>query len=226
MFAAIAPRYDLLNKLLSFGQDARWRRVLARSLPPTRPGDRVLDLCTGTGDVAHALARAGGAGLRVVGADFCEPMLALAPGKRRRGEPGVPFVAADAMALPFHSASFRALTVAFGLRNVEDPQRSLHEMARVLAPGGRLLILEFGRPEQKAFAALYRTYFFRIVPKVGKLVSGHDEAYRYLPESVWAFQDATVLAGALRQAGLTVIEQRPLMFGAVRLHLAERPLGA
>jgi len=224
MFASIAPRYDLLNRLLSAGQDQRWRRALVARLPALRSGDRILDLCTGTGDVALAVAAHAGRDVRVHASDFCEEMVSRAPAKAAGAGATPAFFVADALALPYPAARFRAVTVAFGLRNIQDPQAALREMARVLAPGGRLLILEFSKPANPAFARLYRTYFFQVLPRVGKLLSGSDiDAYRYLPESVWAFPGPAELAAALQSAGLTVLEQRSYLLGAVMLHVAERP---
>jgi len=224
MFAAVAPRYDLLNWLLSFGQDQRWRRALVAALPVLRRGDRLLDLCTGTGDLAYVLAAAGGADVAVHGADFCEPMVRRAPDKFAGKSPRPRFLVADALALPVRDRSYRAVSVAFGLRNVEAPKRAVAEMARVLVPGGRLLVLEFARPRQPVFAALYRMYFFTVLPLLGRLLSERaGAAYRYLPESVWSFAQAPELADWFRAAGLTVLEQRPLLCGAVVLHVAEQP---
>jgi len=222
MFASIAPRYDLLNRLLSAGQDQRWRRALVRSVPTCNAGERVLDLCTGTGDVALALRDALPAGVHVHASDFCEAMVALAPAKCRRA-PAPSFSVADALALPFGDGLFRAVSVAFGLRNLERPAVGLGEMARVLAPGGRLLVLEFSRPERSLFSAFYRFYFFRILPLMGRLLSGSEiDAYRYLPESVWAFPSPSELARELQNVGLVVLEQRRFLMGAVVLHVAER----
>ncbi len=225
MFASIAPRYDLLNRLLSAGQDQRWRRALVARLPALRAGDRILDLCTGTGDVALAMAgHACRHDVRVHASDFCEEMVARAPAKAAALDQPPAFLVADALALPYGPGRFRAVSVAFGLRNIQDPQAALCEMARVLAPGGRLLILEFSKPANPAFARMYRTYFFHVLPRIGKLLSGSEiDAYRYLPESVWAFPGAVELASALQRAGLKVLEQRSYLLGAVMLHVAERP---
>jgi len=224
MFASIAPRYDLLNRLLSGGQDQRWRRRLVAALPPLRAGERVLDLCTGTGDVALAIEAAVPPGVRVHASDFCEPMLARLPDKARRAGFSPRLAAADALALPYADASFRGVTVAFGLRNVQDPPAAVGEMARVLSPGGRLLVLEFSKPDGRLFAAVYRTYVFQVLPRVGRLLSGSEiDAYRYLPQSVWAFPAPHELAAVFRRHGLRVLSQAPLLGGAVVLHAAEKP---
>jgi demethylmenaquinone methyltransferase/2-methoxy-6-polyprenyl-1,4-benzoquinol methylase len=224
MFASIAPRYDLCNRLLSMGQDRRWRAAMCAELPALRPGDRLLDLCTGTGDVALELARGAGPGVAIHGGDFCEAMVALAPDKaRRQPGPRPSFHVSDAQALPFAADTFRAVSVAFGLRNVEQPACGLAEMARVLQPGGRLLILEFGRPQNRAFAALYRFYFFQILPRVGRMLSRSDvDAYGYLPESVWAFFGPDELAARMRSLGLQPRPPRSFLGGAVLLFVAEK----
>ena len=224
MFASIAPRYDRLNALLSMGQDRRWRKALVGQLPPLRPGDRLLDLCTGTGDVALALARKAGGEVAVHASDFCEPMVVRAPAKAARAGVAPAFLVSDALALPYPASRFRAVTVAFGLRNIQDPPAALREMARVLEPGGRLLILEFGKPGNPLFARVYGWYFFHVLPRVGRLFSGSPiDAYRYLPESVWAFPGPDELAAALAASGLRVLAQRRHLGGAVMLHVAERP---
>jgi len=224
MFGAIAPRYDLLNRVLSLGRDQAWRRALVARLPALGAGDRVLDLCTGTGDVALTLAGALPAGADVHAADFCEPMVVEGPRKAGAREPRPRFLVADALALPYADARFAAVSVAFGLRNVERPEDALTEMRRVLAPGGRLLILEFARPDNRVFARLYRWYFFSVLPRVGRLLSGSEmDAYRYLPESVWAFPGPEHVARQIEAAGLTVVEQRRFLLGAVVLHVADAP---
>ena len=194
------------------------------SLPRLGTGERVLDLCTGTGDVALLLAGRLGAAGRVHGADFCEPMVARAPAKASDAHPPPAFLVADAMALPLADGAYRAVTVAFGLRNVEDPGVGLDEMGRVLSPGGRLLILEFARPHNRVFGALYRFYFFRVLPLIGRLLSGSSvDAYRYLPESVWAFDGPETLGRRMDGAGLRLVRTESFLLGAVRLYVAEKP---
>ncbi|RME89871.1 MAG: bifunctional demethylmenaquinone methyltransferase/2-methoxy-6-polyprenyl-1,4-benzoquinol methylase UbiE, partial [Verrucomicrobia bacterium] len=179
LFGSIARRYDLLNDLQSFGLHRWWKRRLVREARPA-PGRRLLDVCCGTGDVALRLARAGA---EVTGLDFSEPMLAVA---RRRADPGlrVEFVQGDALALPFEDGRFDAVTIAYGLRNLADPQAGLREMARVTRPGGRLLILDFGKPARPWWRGLYFAYLRLAVPMLGRLFSGDREAYAYILESL------------------------------------------
>ncbi len=223
MFASIAPRYDLLNRLLSLGLDQGWRRKMIARLPALQAGDRVLDLCTGTGDVAQALCAGLPDDVVVHAGDFCEAMVERAPEKTAEQSRPASFFVGDVLALPYPEATVKAITVAFGLRNVQDPAAGLVEMARVLASGGRLIVLEFSKPKTKLFNALFRLYVFGILPRVGRFLSGSSvDAYRYLPESVWAWAGPEVLARQMEAAGLTVLEQKPLLLGGVMLHVAER----
>lgn len=223
MFASIAPRYDLLNRLLSLGLDQRWRREMVRRLPELADGERVLDLCTGTGDVAYTIADAvGRPHVPIHASDFCEEMVVRAPAKGAGDGTGPAFFVSDAMALPYPAETFRAVTIAFGLRNVEDPPTALREVRRVLAPGGRLIVLEFSRPEGALFGPFYRFYFFRILPLIGRFLSGSGEAYSYLPESVWAFPRPAEVARRMEAEGLAMVEQKQLFRGALVLHVAER----
>lgn len=216
MFDRIAPTYDLLNHLLSGNVDARWRRTAVRALG-LRGGERVLDACTGTGDLAIAL-QAGGAG-EVVGSDFSPSMLAQA----RQKAPALRFAVADTTALPFPDRSFDAATVGFGVRNLEDLDGGLAELCRVLRPGGRLAVLEFNRPPNALVRAVYHTYFMVVLPIIGNLVSGGaDNAYAYLPRSVLAFPGPAALADRMRAAGFARVEVRPLTLGIAWLHLATR----
>jgi len=208
MFDRIAPVYDAMNHLMTAGLDRRWRRVTAEAV--VRPGDRVLDACCGTGDLALACARAGG---RVTGLDFSERMLERARSKSS----AVEWIQGDALALPFEDGSFDAATVGFGVRNLESLERGLAELRRVLRPGGRLGVLEITRP-QGALAPFYRLWFERGVPVVGRVVSG-SSAYTYLPASVRRFPGPEDLAGLLREAGFGEVRYRLFARGIVALHL-------
>ncbi|OYW05433.1 MAG: bifunctional demethylmenaquinone methyltransferase/2-methoxy-6-polyprenyl-1,4-benzoquinol methylase [Acidobacteria bacterium 37-65-4] len=223
MFSAIASTYDFLNHVLSLNVDRRWRRIAVSALAP-RQGDCILDLCTGTGDLAFALM--GRSEARVVGVDFSAGMLAVARRKaRERGLP-LPLVQADALALPFSDECFEGAMVAFGVRNFEDLDAGLREMARVLKPGGRLAILEFSSPDRPFFGALYWFYFCRVLPRVGRLVSGADGPYSYLPATVEGFPSPQALAGKLAAQGFQLLAQRPLTGGIVTLHLVEKRMGS
>jgi demethylmenaquinone methyltransferase/2-methoxy-6-polyprenyl-1,4-benzoquinol methylase len=225
MFNSIAPRYDLLNHLLSLNVDRYWRRRTTRLVPPD--GDApILDVCTGTGDLALAYDRAAAGRVPVVGADFCHEMLVRARHKaERRGVAGrVRFVEADAQRLPFPDNHFQIACVAFGLRNVTDTDRGIAEMVRVTRPGGRVAILEFSRPRGWFFGRMYRLYFRRLLPLVGGLVSRNgDDAYRYLPESVMEFPDGEALAERLRGHGLTEVRWKPFTFGIATLYVGVKP---
>lgn len=229
MFGEIAGRYDLLNHLLSLGVDVYWRWRTVRLVPP-RGDAPLLDVCTGTGDLALAYARAAADASAVVGSDFTPQMLQLAARKaeRRRMRRGVAapvsFVEADAQALPFADGQFQIVSVAFGLRNVADPRRGLREMIRVCRPGGRVAVLEFSHPRSRLFGAVYRFYFRHVLPRVGQWISGSRlDAYRYLPESVGEFPSGAELAAMLRECGLVEVQYRPLTFGIATLYWGTRP---
>ena len=207
MFDRIAPVYDAMNRVMTAGLDQRWRRLTAEAA--VRPGDRVLDACCGTGDLAIADVRAGG---RVVGLDFSERMLERA----RRKSPAVEWVRGDLLELPFEDASFDAATVGFGVRNVADLERALRELRRVLRSGGRLGILEITTP-RGPLRLFYRLWFDRIVPLLGKLLRG-GSAYTYLPASVRRFPGPEELAALLREAGFDDVSFRVLAGGIVALH--------
>jgi demethylmenaquinone methyltransferase/2-methoxy-6-polyprenyl-1,4-benzoquinol methylase len=224
MFDAIARRYDFLNHFLSAGIDRHWRTQAVRSLRLTG-SERVLDLCTGTGDLAIAL-RAGQPGAaRVVGVDFAAAMLGVGLDKlRRRGlADRVQLVRADATRVPLADNSTDAATVAFGIRNVEDPAAACMEMRRVLVSGGRLAILEFAVPSSPFFRGVYMAYFTHILPRLGRLISRHDMAYDYLPASVGAFASPAEFASLLRRAGFVDVSTRALTLGAVVLYNARKP---
>jgi demethylmenaquinone methyltransferase/2-methoxy-6-polyprenyl-1,4-benzoquinol methylase len=227
MFGRIVRRYDLMNRLMTGGRDVAWRRLAVRAaLGGREPGTaRALDVATGTGDLALALA-AGGASA-VVGADFAAPMIAAAAAKGRSHQSSttVRWLVGDALALPFPDGSFDACTVSFGLRNMADYGAALREMARVLAPGGRLVCLELTPYRVPLLGRLFAWYFGRVVPIVGGLLSGDRDAYRYLPNSVAAFPNATELAALMRGAGLDAVSYRLLGGGTVALHVGTKADG-
>lgn len=229
MFGAIAPRYDLLNHLLSLNIDRYWRWRTTRLAPPVDDGTPILDVCTGTGDLALAYDRAARHRVPIFGTDFCLPMLLPARAKTRRGGAAsrVQYVEADTQCLPFPDDRFQLTTVAFGLRNVTDTDRGLAEMVRVTRPGGRVVILEFSRPRHWLFGRLYRAYFRWVLPTVGQLISrSRDHAYNYLPASVLEFPDGEALAERLRQHGLTEVRWHPLTFGIATLYVGTKPVSA
>lgn len=219
MFASIAPRYDLLNRVLSLGVDRAWRREAAREALALSPR-RILDVATGTGDFALELkARAPQA--EVVGSDFVPEMLEIAREKARGRHLDLRLEEGDALNLPYPDGSFDAVTCAFGFRNFADYARGLSELWRVLTPGGRLVILEFPPPRPGLFGALFRFYFRQILPRVGALVSGNAGAYTYLPESVLAFPDPGRLAGLMHATGFRT-RYRLLTFGIAAIHVGDR----
>lgn len=181
MFARVAKRYDQANSILSFGIHHLWRNRVVRSLN-LQPGERALDCATGTGDLAVKL-KASCKQAQVIGTDFCDEMLQRAPQKARDHRVNVQFLIADVMNLPFPDASFDAVTISFGIRNVADPKRAIQEMARVLKPNGRMIILEFGQPSIPIISDLYRFYSEKILPWIGGLVTGQRQAYKYLQTS-------------------------------------------
>ena len=219
MFDAIAPRYDLLNHLLSAGIDRRWRATAIRSLGLTGR-ETLLDVCTGTADVA---LQARGAA-RVIGVDFAGAMLAVgrrkvrAAGQDRR----VTLMRGDATQLPLRDGSVDAVTVAFGIRNVERPERACAEMARAMRSGARLAILEFGVPRIPGISTLYLWYFKYLLPRVGRIVSGHTAAYSYLPASVGTFPPPGAFVSLLQQAGFTDVRADSLTLGIVYLYTARK----
>jgi demethylmenaquinone methyltransferase/2-methoxy-6-polyprenyl-1,4-benzoquinol methylase len=223
MFDAIAPRYDLLNAVLSGGLDRYWRRRAIGSLGFTG-AETLVDVCTGTGDVAIAAAMTRRGARRVLGVDFAGAMLRVAREKvRARGlSPRVRVVRGDAMSLPVPSASVDGVTIAFGIRNVANTDAACAELFRVLRPGGRLAILEFGLPVVPAVRPLYLWYFRNILPRIGRAVSRHDAAYSYLPASVGAFPWGDAFAAILRKQGFNNVAARPLTLGIVYLYTAQK----
>ena len=226
MFDAIAPRYDLLNHLLSAGIDKRWRTKAIDSLCLTGR-ETLIDVCTGTADVALE-SRRPAAAARVLGVDFSGTMLAYGVRKVRAAGESATIVLAqgDAMRLPAASGSADAATVAFGIRNVQRPEVACAEMARVLKPGGRLAILEFGVPRIPGIRNLYLWYFRNVLPRVGQLISGHNAAYSYLPASVGTFQPPDAVVKMLRQAGFEDVRAVPLTLGIVYLYTGIRAKSA
>ncbi|HYH47255.1 MAG TPA: ubiquinone/menaquinone biosynthesis methyltransferase [Thermoanaerobaculia bacterium] len=220
MFAGVAPRYDLLNHLLSASLDIVWRKKAARALAMP-DGAAVLDLCCGTGDQAVALAKRGA---QVAAADFCVPMLALSQPKFRRfGQRRPRPLAADALALPFPGRRFAGATVSFGLRNVADLDRALAELARVLAPGGKLVVLEFAVPALPPLRALYLFYFRHLLPWIGRLISARGSAYTYLPSSVLQFPQRRGFLDRMAAAGFSDLAWKDLSGGIVCLYSGRIP---
>jgi demethylmenaquinone methyltransferase / 2-methoxy-6-polyprenyl-1,4-benzoquinol methylase len=222
MFGRIARRYDLANRLLSGGTDVWWRWRLRRAVARTRPHD-VLDLATGSGDVAFALARGLPESVQITGMDFCQPMLDEAVQKKARSQryAKIEFRQGDAMALSLPEASYDALTISFGLRNVADRHKALGEMHRVLRPGGTLFVLEFSQPH-RWFAPLYYFYLRRVLPWFATCVTGDKSAYDYLGGSITQFPARPALAAEIRAAGFGTVEARPMTFGIVALHEARK----
>jgi demethylmenaquinone methyltransferase / 2-methoxy-6-polyprenyl-1,4-benzoquinol methylase len=214
MFDNVAPRYDLTNDVLSLGQDRRWRRALEHAVE-ARVGERVLDLAAGTGTSSEPFADEG---VSVVPCDFSLGMLRV--GKRRR--PDLPFVAGDALHLPFADASFDAVTISFGLRNLNDIEAGLGEMLRVTRPGGRLVVCEFSHPTWTPFRTVYVEYLMRALPTLARRVSSSPEAYVYLAESIRAWPDQRALAGRIADVGWSGVRWRDLSGGIVALHHANR----
>ena len=222
MFDAIAPRYDLLNFLLSAGRDRRWRRRAVEALD-LRPSEVMLDVCTGTADMAVEAIRRQPRLASVIGIDFSWQMLRLAQPKMRAAG-AVPAILAlgDATALPLADEEVDAATIAFGIRNVQRPERACAELARVIRPGGRLAVLEFGLPRSRMFRAVYGWYANRMLPLVGGVVSRHRSAYAYLPESVTRFQPPETFARLLASSGFSHVSTVPLTLGIVYLYVARK----
>jgi demethylmenaquinone methyltransferase / 2-methoxy-6-polyprenyl-1,4-benzoquinol methylase len=222
MFDRIAPRYDLLNAVLSVGLDRRWRKRAVDELA-LAPGARVVDLCTGTADLAMATV-GGVAGATVLGVDFSSAMLSIGLRKVRTAgrQSVIRLVRGDATRLPVETASCDAATIAFGIRNVAEPEKALEEVARVLRPRGRLAILEFGQPSIPGIRTLYLWYFKYLLPAVGRVVSRHNSAYSYLPASVQAFPPPPEFMKIVESRGFSRVRAVPLTFGIVYLYIAEK----
>lgn len=224
MFGEIAGRYDFLNHLLSLNIDRYWRWRTVRSVPP-QPGMRILDMCTGTGDLALAYHKAADGEAEIVGADFCHEMLAIGrqKGIKAGANGAVNFIEADAMRIPYDNDQFDIVSVAFGLRNVAETDIGLAEMARVCKPGGHVAVLEFSTPEWQPFKAIYGWYFRNILPKIGQLLARNAQsAYNYLPESVGEFPQGEQLAERMRAVGLSEVSYRALTLGVATLYVGEK----
>jgi len=228
MFGRIAGHYDLLNHLLSFNMDRRWRARTVEKIAPlaARADARVLDLCCGTGDLLLAIeARTRSNGSRpqpIMGSDFCHPMLAEAQRKIADRKISSPLFEADALSLPLADGSLDLITVAFGFRNLANYRRGMQELWRVLKPGGVVAILEFSQPTNRAFGMVYGFFSAKVLPWVGGVVSGSHDAYSYLPESIRRFPGAEELAAELRAANFSHVEFERMTGGAVALHLARK----
>jgi demethylmenaquinone methyltransferase / 2-methoxy-6-polyprenyl-1,4-benzoquinol methylase len=224
MFGEIAPHYDRMNHLLSLNIDRYWRWWTVRKLHP-QPGEPILDVCTGTGDLAIALQRATCGKSEIVGTDFCPQMLEIGRQKQQRLGIGseLIFVEADSQNLPFDGNRFAIVSVAFGLRNVADTDRGLAEMTRVCRPGGQVAVLEFSTPRIQPLRAFYLFYFRRILPRVGQFFARNkSSAYEYLPASVGQFPDGEALAERMRAVGLKNVRFWPLTFGVATLYVGKK----
>jgi demethylmenaquinone methyltransferase / 2-methoxy-6-polyprenyl-1,4-benzoquinol methylase len=228
MFGEIAGWYDFLNHLLSLGIDRSWRRKTVKLVPPKEDAGPILDVCTGTADLALAYWRASGKRMRVVGADFCRPMLAIGREKCRRAgaEANIALVETDAEHLPFPDEQFQIVCVAFGLRNVSDTDAGLREMARVCRSGGSVAVLEFSMPTNRLIALIFNWYFRRLLPRIGQaLARNSQEAYNYLPASVGQFPQGEALAERFRAAGLDEVRFRSFTFGVATLYIGTKRAG-
>ena len=219
MFAGIAGRYDLLNHLLSINIDKAWRRRVRDELKDvlSDPSALVLDVACGTGDLSIELKQNSAA--TVVGSDFCRPMLEIA---KEKAGPVIPFVEGDAMSLPFADASFDAVTIAFGLRNLSNFEDGLRELRRVLKPGGLIAVLEFSSPSVPGFRSLFNFYFTRVLPRIGGAVSGSRGAYEYLPDSVSKFPDQKGLVQMMTETGFAGVQFSNLTGGIAAIHTGRK----
>ncbi len=224
MFDRIAPRYDLLNRLLSFGTDVRWRKKIARLLPSQSPLT-LLDLATGTADQAIALVESDARIMRATGLDMSEQMLAIGREKiSRRGLAGkLQLRTGDAGAIPEPDRAFDVVTISFGIRNVLDVPASLRDMLRVLKPGGRALILEFSLPPNRAFRPFYLFYLRHILPRLGALISGDGSAYRYLNQTIETFPCGDGFCSLMRAAGFAAVRHHPLSLGIATIYQGDKP---
>jgi demethylmenaquinone methyltransferase/2-methoxy-6-polyprenyl-1,4-benzoquinol methylase len=222
MFSGIAKKYDFLNHFLSVNTDKRWRRLVSKKLKDIldRHDALVLDVACGTGDLSVELQTAGKA--KVIGTDFCRPMLEIAFDKNEKNKTAIPYIEADGMNLSFAENTFDAVTIAFGLRNFSNWQDGLTELHRILKKGGRLAILEFTTPVVPGFKQLFNLYFTQILPRIGGVVSGSRGAYEYLPDSVSRFPDQKGLVKMMEQTGFTAVEYKNLTGGIAALHIGTK----
>jgi demethylmenaquinone methyltransferase/2-methoxy-6-polyprenyl-1,4-benzoquinol methylase len=222
MFSGIAKKYDFLNHFLSVNTDKRWRRLVSKKLKDIldRHDALVLDVACGTGDLSVELQTAGKA--KVIGTDFCRPMLEIAFDKNEKNKTAIPYIEADGMNLSFAENTFDAVTIAFGLRNFSNWQDGLTELHRILKKGGRLAILEFTTPVVPGFKQLFNLYFTQILPRIGGVVSGSRGAYEYLPDSVSRFPDQNGLVKMMEQTGFTGVEYKNLTGGIAALHIGTK----
>jgi demethylmenaquinone methyltransferase/2-methoxy-6-polyprenyl-1,4-benzoquinol methylase len=224
MFGEIAGRYDFLNRVLSLGIDRWWRRRTVKLVPPMGNAP-ILDVCTGTADLALAYWRAGKGQIAVVGTDFCRPMLERGREKCRRAQAGgsITLLEADTLQLPFAENTFQIVCVAFGLRNLSDTDAGLREMARVCRPGGRVAVLEFSSPTRRPLSTLYAWYFQHVLPRIGQTLARNTQAaYNYLPQSVGQFPQGEALVERMRAAGLEDIWFRRFTFGVATLYVGKK----
>jgi len=218
MFSNIAGRYDVLNHLLSANVDKSWRRLVAERVSQRiRPNALVLDIACGTGDLSQTLFETTGA--RVVGMDFCRPMLSIAASKLHNN---IRLIESDALRLPFADRSFDAVTIAFGLRNLASVENGLAEILRVLRPGGSVAVLEFSKPSSRILRAVFGVYFTKLLPLMGGFISGSKSAYSYLPASVIRFPDQTELARLMQQVGFSQVTYENLTGGIAALHMGAK----
>ena len=222
MFSRLAERYDLVNDVMSFGMHRRWKReAVELALDGCNSPPRVLDLCCGTGDMTFRAAEAGAG--RIVGADFTLPMLAVARRRARTAAGSLQFVAADALRLPFRDEVFDAITVGYGLRNIADPRLALAEMRRVLAPRGRVVVLDFGKPDNPIARALYGGYLRTMMPAVGWAFHGDPETYSYIPDSLERYPGQRGVEEMMRDVGFTNVRYENRLLGTMGLNIGETP---
>jgi demethylmenaquinone methyltransferase / 2-methoxy-6-polyprenyl-1,4-benzoquinol methylase len=226
MFSKIAPRYDFLNKLLSLGIDRRWRKSASRRIK-SRQGGRILDIATGTGDMAMEAARATEGSVKIIGVDFCAAMVEIGRTKLTTSDLSsrIALGVASCEALPFHNDTFDSATIAFGIRNVVDRNLGLREILRTLLPGGRIVILEFSNPKSRLFKTVYHFYFRRLLPAIGGIFSD-SRAYRYLPDSVLEFPDQGTFKMLMVEAGFEKVSHTDYTFGIVTCYVGEKPISS